>query len=49
MKSIATRKKATEIRFCERSSSGMPDSTVVPLITAAALIAHQPAEQMGAR
>jgi len=31
MKSIATRKKAIEIRLCERSRSGMPDSTGVSL------------------
>ena len=31
MKSMAIRKKATEIRLWERSSSGMPDSKVVPL------------------
>ena len=31
MKSMATRKKAIEIRLWERSSSGMPDSTVVTL------------------
>src|SRR6476661_1690003 len=32
MKSIATRKKAIEMRLWEMSSRGMPDSTVVPLI-----------------
>ena len=48
MKSMATRKKAIEIRLCERSSRGMPDSMVVRLTLPPGLGPHEIGERQDA-